>query len=71
MPTYLESSAATNVPYYEKLGFDYIKEVHLQRGEKPISLSIMVREPKTSAGPATESKSKSKSNCAVKLDPVV
>lgn len=59
MPTYLESSAGVNVPYYEKFGFGYIKEVHLQRGEKPISLSIMVREPKTSAGAATESKSKS------------
>lgn len=49
-PTYLESSAACNVPYYEKFGFDYIKEAHLQRGEKPISLNIMVREPQTSAG---------------------
>jgi hypothetical protein len=43
----LESSAVVNVPYYEKLGFKYIKEVHLQRDEKPVSLSIMVREPQT------------------------
>ncbi len=46
IPTYLESSAASNVPFYEKSGFDYIKEVYLQRGEKPVSLSIMVREHK-------------------------
>lgn len=49
VPTYLESSAAVNVSYYEKLGFDLVKEIHLQRGENPLPLSIMVREPKSSA----------------------
>lgn len=59
VPTYLESSAAINVPYYEKFGFEYIKEAHLQRDEKPVSLSIMVREPKTNAE-ASQPKSKPK-----------
>ncbi|KFZ10429.1 hypothetical protein V502_08123 [Pseudogymnoascus sp. VKM F-4520 (FW-2644)] len=63
-PTYLESTAAVNVPYYEKFGFQYIKEVHLQRDEKPVSLSIMVREPKTNAG---VSQSMPKQKCSVKI----
>ncbi|OBT65916.1 hypothetical protein VE03_05415 [Pseudogymnoascus sp. 23342-1-I1] len=63
-PTYLESTAAVNVPYYEKFGFQYIKEVHLQRDEKPVSLSIMVREPRANAG---VSQPLSKQKCSVKL----
>jgi hypothetical protein len=57
VPTYLESSAVVNVPYYKKYGFDFVKEIHLERGEKPISLGIMVREPKSSVG-SSSSKSK-------------
>lgn len=46
LPCYLESSAAVNIPFYAKSGFEYVKEVYLQRSEKPVSLAIMVREPK-------------------------
>jgi hypothetical protein len=60
----LESTAAVNVPYYEKFGFQYIKEVHLQRDEKPVSLSIMVREPKTNSG---VSQPTPKQKCSVKI----
>lgn len=45
VPTYLESSNIVNVKYYEKLGFEWKKDVQLQRGEKQIGLGIMVREP--------------------------
>jgi ribosomal protein S18 acetylase RimI-like enzyme len=45
LPTYLESSAASNIPYYEKFGFEFVKEIRLLRSEKPLTLSIMTREP--------------------------
>ncbi|KAI9736416.1 MAG: hypothetical protein M1818_006150 [Claussenomyces sp. TS43310] len=45
LPVYLESSAAINVPYYSKLGFELKKQIVLQRSEKAIALDIMVREP--------------------------
>jgi len=43
--TYLESSAASNVSYYEKHGFIEKKIVECKRGPKPLPLHIMVREP--------------------------
>lgn len=51
------------MPYYEKFGFEYVKEAHLQRGEKPISLPIMVREPQASAGPAPAEASSKEARC--------
>lgn len=44
VPTYLESSNIVNIKFYEKLGFEYKKDVLLQRGVKPVALGIMVRE---------------------------
>lgn len=43
--TYLESSAAINIPYYRKFGFEFKKDIVLERGPKPVKLAIMVREP--------------------------
>lgn len=42
---YLESSNASNPAIYRKFGFEERRTIHLQRGEKNISLDIMVREP--------------------------
>ncbi|KAF2129573.1 hypothetical protein P153DRAFT_376006 [Dothidotthia symphoricarpi CBS 119687] len=42
---YLESSNVVNVPIYRKFLFEERRTIHLQRGEKNISLDIMVREP--------------------------
>ncbi|KAK0119802.1 hypothetical protein ONS95_011234 [Cadophora gregata] len=47
--TYLESSAASNLPYYSKYGFEHITDIELKRGEEPIKLHIMVREPQSMA----------------------
>ncbi|KAI9859519.1 MAG: hypothetical protein M1813_006661 [Trichoglossum hirsutum] len=44
-PTYLESSAGANVKYYQKLGFELKRKIYLSRGEKPVGMDIMVREP--------------------------
>jgi len=46
LPTYLESSAKINESYYAKLGFELKGHVSLQRGEKPVEMGIMVREPR-------------------------
>ncbi|KAK2624502.1 hypothetical protein QTJ16_006452 [Diplocarpon rosae] len=43
--TYLESSAANNLPYYVKFGFEHVTDIELKRGSKPVKLHIMVREP--------------------------
>jgi hypothetical protein len=43
--TYLESSAHSNMTYYEKYGFEQKIDIQLARGQKPIKLHIMVREP--------------------------
>ncbi|RFU29186.1 hypothetical protein B7463_g7153, partial [Scytalidium lignicola] len=48
--TYLESSAASNLPYYQKFGFGLKKEIALKRGPVPVKLSIMVREPQAVVG---------------------
>jgi hypothetical protein len=42
---YLESSAGDNVVYYQKLGFELKRKIYLSRGEKPVAMDIMVREP--------------------------
>ena len=45
-PTYLESSAARNVPIYRRMGFRECRRVYLQRaGEGNVALDVMVREP--------------------------
>jgi hypothetical protein len=46
-PTYLESSALGNLPYYEKYGFEHTVDIQLERGPKPVKLHIMIREPQT------------------------
>lgn len=47
--TYLESSAASNITYYNKLQFFEKRVIALQRGDKPIQMHIMVREPQSVA----------------------
>ena len=42
---YLESSSGTNVPIYQKFGFEETRRIYLQRGGRNIPLNIMVREP--------------------------
>ena len=42
---YLESSAGDNVEYYQRLGFELKRKIYLSRGEKPVALDIMIREP--------------------------
>jgi GNAT superfamily N-acetyltransferase len=42
---YLESSAETNIGYYKKHAFDEKVVIQLKRGEKPVKMHIMVREP--------------------------
>ncbi|KAI9842514.1 MAG: hypothetical protein M1837_007108 [Sclerophora amabilis] len=44
-PCYLESSAIKNNGMYEKRGFKMQRKIYLSRGEKPIRIDIMVREP--------------------------
>ncbi|KAH0547641.1 hypothetical protein FGG08_000130 [Glutinoglossum americanum] len=44
-PMYLESSAGANVGYYQKLGFELKRKIYLSRGEKPVAMDVMVREP--------------------------
>lgn len=43
--TYLESSNERNPAIYRRFGFETVRTVHLQRGEKNVSMDIMVREP--------------------------
>lgn len=43
---YLESSSLANNLYYEKFGFEVKRDVFLERGDVPVRLSIMVREPR-------------------------
>ncbi len=45
--TYLESSAESNMSYYKKYGFEQKIDIQLKRGQKPIKLHIMVREPQS------------------------
>lgn len=54
--TYLESSLASNVSYYSKLGFEVRKEIHLTREKEPIQLDIMVREPVSESGCGSKAK---------------
>lgn len=42
---YLESSSLSNNGYYRKFGFEYNREIQLNRGNTPVSLFVMVREP--------------------------
>ncbi|KAL2070573.1 hypothetical protein VTL71DRAFT_13599 [Oculimacula yallundae] len=61
--TYLESSAANNLSYYTKYGFEHIVDIELKRGPDPIKLHIMVREPQgmaeSSKGPKVAAKIRS------------
>lgn len=43
---YLESSSAANLPIYHKYGFEVKKEITLNRGDEPVELQCMIREPK-------------------------
>ena len=45
--TYLESSAESNLGYYIKYGFEQKCDIQLERGEEPVKLHIMVREPQS------------------------
>ncbi|KAK0722174.1 acetyltransferase [Lasiosphaeria miniovina] len=45
-PIYLESSSQANNTYYEKFGFEVKREISLTRGNAPVRLWIMVREPR-------------------------
>ncbi|KAK3318534.1 hypothetical protein B0H66DRAFT_242157 [Apodospora peruviana] len=45
-PIYLESSALSNNAYYAKFGFEVKRDIYLKRGQAPVRLSIMVREPR-------------------------
>ncbi|KAK3323507.1 hypothetical protein B0T19DRAFT_401829 [Cercophora scortea] len=47
-PIYLESSSESNNAYYKKFGFEIKRDVFLERGQAPVRLSIMVREPQAS-----------------------
>lgn len=42
---YLESSHDINLKIYGKLGFDLKKQIYLSRGNEPIRMDVMVREP--------------------------
>jgi hypothetical protein len=42
---YLESSAAGNINFYKRFGFQQEREISLERSSPPLKLSIMVREP--------------------------
>jgi len=63
--TYLESSSASNLPYYRKYGFEEKVDIVLERGPKPVKLNIMVREPQAVA----ESSSKRQGAKTVKESP--
>ncbi|KAF1989119.1 hypothetical protein K402DRAFT_402304 [Aulographum hederae CBS 113979] len=43
---YLESSNEVNPQIYAKMGFEYVKRVHLQRAMRNVVMDIMVREPR-------------------------
>lgn len=47
---YLESSSQANNPFYEKFGFEVKRDISLERGDVPVRLSIMVREPRAPGG---------------------
>jgi len=47
---YLESSAHSNLSYYQKYGFVHKRDIQLERGLEPIKLHVMVREPVNKAG---------------------
>ena len=44
---YLESSNAVNPQIYNKLGFEFVKTIHLTRATNPVDLDVMVRKPTT------------------------
>jgi hypothetical protein len=46
-PVYLESSSLANNAYYKRFGFEVRKDVVLERGDAPVRLSLMVREPQS------------------------
>ncbi|RMZ88489.1 hypothetical protein DV736_g4289, partial [Chaetothyriales sp. CBS 134916] len=46
-PCYLESSHSVNVKIYGKMGFELKREIYLLRGDEPIKMDVMVREPRS------------------------
>jgi len=62
---YLESSAHANVTYYVKHGFCLKREIQLTRGQIPIKLGIMVREPQLTTG-SSEAKQKERALTCIK-----
>lgn len=46
-PIYLESSSFKNNAYYAKFGFEAKKDISFKRGQVPVKLYIMVREPRS------------------------
>lgn len=59
---YLESSAFENRAIYERFGFTYKDTIHLKRGQEPIPLEIMVREPNPIMPDLTQRKPTSKAD---------
>jgi hypothetical protein len=54
---YLESSSLANNAYYAKCGFEFKKDIFFHEpGGPPVTLSIMVREPRPPRVPAYSAK---------------
>ena len=43
--SYLESSNTMNLRLYQRLGFEKVRQIYLERGEKQIPMDIMIRRP--------------------------
>lgn len=71
VPCYLESSAARNIPFYEKSGFKLVKDIFLQRGEQPVQLNIMVREPQIKGSDKPVLSESSSNSSSVKCEKVL
>ncbi|KAA8916690.1 hypothetical protein TRICI_001148 [Trichomonascus ciferrii] len=54
LPCYLEATTPMNAGLYKKLGFELEKKIYLTRGETPIPLDIMIREPQKPPRPPAQ-----------------